>query len=89
LVQRILAVALAVLGSNAFFFIHALDIRPYAIAMLAAAISMWAFQRWLEGERRASPCLWRDGGLMLFVTTTAFLVLAQGVAFVLQRPSRG
>ncbi len=39
-------IPLTLLG-NGFFFTYALDIRPYPLVLLCAALSMAAFQRWM------------------------------------------
>jgi hypothetical protein len=36
------------LGTLAYFYLYGLEIRPYALVMLLAALSMWAFERWLR-----------------------------------------
>ncbi len=45
---RIGIFAIAILGVNAYFFTYGLEIRPYAINMLVATLSMWCFYRWLK-----------------------------------------
>jgi len=46
--SRVGLFAIAVLGVNAYFFTYALEIRPYAVNMLIATLSMWCFGRWLK-----------------------------------------
>lgn len=82
--------AVALLGVNAFFFVYALEIRPYALIMLLVSASMWTYQRWLT---RQSP-RWAfyyavTVGLMLYVHYFLFvLMLVQAAYFVLRLPSR-
>ncbi len=70
---------------NGFFFNYALDIRPYPLLMLCAALSMWAFTRWVE-----RPTARRTLGYGLTIALILylhylliFLVVAQGVYFLL------
>ena len=81
--------AAALLGVNAFFFVYALEIRPYGLIMLLVAASMWTYQRWLT---RQSP-RWAfyyavTVGLMLYVHYFLFvLVLVQAAYFLLRMAS--
>lgn len=40
--------AIVLLGVNFYFFTFGLEIRPYAVNMLVATLSMWCFYRWLQ-----------------------------------------
>jgi hypothetical protein len=81
---------MAALGASAYFTIYSLDIRPYALAMLSVAVSLWAFMRWLTLRTRRLAVLYGlTLALMLYVHYyTVFLILAQGVVFLLYRPAR-
>jgi hypothetical protein len=76
--------ALAVLGVNTYFHIYTLEIRPYPLVLLSAALCMWFFWRWLElGTRRAAVFYGLSIALMLYTHYfTVFLVMAQAI-FVL------
>src|SRR5690606_31849506 len=82
--------AVALLGVNAFFFVYALEIRPYALIMLLVSASMWTYQRWLT--RQSPRCAFYYAvtvGLMLYVHYFLFvLMLVQAAYFVLRLPSR-
>lgn len=83
--------AIIILGVNSYFFTYALEIRPYAVNMLAAALSMWCFGGWL-GRRTLTTAL-------IYGLTVAwmlyqhyfliFLVLAQFLYLIIVvRPNR-
>ena len=82
--------AAAILTANAYFIDYALEIRPYALTMLLAALSMWVFERW---RRRPT---WRLTISYAVITAVmfyvhyflAFLVLVQVIIFLLGRPAR-
>ncbi len=82
--------AAAILIANAYFIDYALEIRPYALTMLLAALSMWVFERW---RRRPT---WRLTISYAVITAVmfyvhyflAFLVLVQVIISLLGRPSR-
>ncbi|MBZ0302374.1 MAG: glycosyltransferase family 39 protein [Anaerolineae bacterium] len=76
--------ALTLLGVNAYFHIYSLEIRPYALVMLTAALSMVLFWNWLERPSRRTAILYGLSiALMLYVHYfTAFLVAVQVVFFV-------
>jgi 4-amino-4-deoxy-L-arabinose transferase-like glycosyltransferase len=82
--------AMAVLGVSALFCQYAVEIRPYGLVMLLASLSMYSFQRWLTSAK------WRYAifyavimALMLYVHYfLIMMILAQGVYFLLSRPSR-
>jgi hypothetical protein len=76
--------AITVLGTNAYFFIYSLEIRPYAMVMLAATVSMWLFWRWLnEGTWRAAMWYGLAVGMMLYLHYFLFfLVIVQGIYFL-------
>lgn len=82
--------ALALLGTNAFFLTYAFDIRPYALVMLVAAVSMWVFERWLRrGTRRLALAYAAVTALLFYLHYfLVFLVVAQVIYFLLRRPSR-
>lgn len=79
---------LIALGVNAYFFIYALEIRPYAMIMLVAAFSMWAFRRWLICQTRSAALLYGlTLVLMLYIHYfMVFLVAAQLLYFIFMRP---
>lgn len=79
---------MALLGVNTFFFIHALEIRPYGLIMLLVATSMWTFQRWLT-RRTGRAAFWYalTLGAMLYIHYFLFVfMLVQVVCFLLARP---
>ena len=82
--------AMAVLGVNAYFLIYSLEIRPYAMVMLAAAVSMWRFWRWLR-LKTWRAALWYGVSLavMLYIHYfLIFLIAVQVVYFcMVQRPT--
>ncbi len=82
--------AAAILGASAYFLDYALEIRPYALVMLLAALSMWLFARWLaRGTWRLALAYGVVTAIMLYVHYfVAFLIIVQIVYFVLRRPSR-
>jgi hypothetical protein len=71
--------AVAALGVNSYFFVYTLEIRPYPLVMLSAALSMWCFQRWLRrGTPRAAAAYGLTLALCLYVHYfLAFLAAAQ------------
>jgi 4-amino-4-deoxy-L-arabinose transferase-like glycosyltransferase len=75
--------AMALLGSSAFFFIFALEIRPYGHIMLAAALSMWTFERWLARRTTRSAVYYGlTLPLMLYIHYFLFvLIIVQGLYF--------
>jgi hypothetical protein len=82
--------AMVALGVSALFFIYALEIRPYAFAMLLTSLSMLNFQRWLK-ERTRSAAI----GYALTVAALLYVhyfllifIMAQVIYFLLQRPTR-
>ncbi len=82
--------AMLIVGTNAYFFTYALEIRPYPLAMLAGSTCMLAYWHWLrQGKRRAA--LWYGASLALIAYThyfMAFLVAMQVLYLALSRPSR-
>ena len=80
-------VAPLLLLGNGLFFNYALDIRPYPMAMLCAALSMWAFTRWLDnGTKRNTAFYGITIALLLYVHyLLVFLVIAQGSYFLLTK----
>lgn len=81
-----LAAPLLLIG-NGLFFNYALDIRPYPMVMLSAALSMWAFTRWLDGGTLRRALIYGLSlTLLLYVHyLLIFLVIVQGVYFVAVR----
>lgn len=73
------------LGVNAFFFYHALEMRPYALIMLLATLSMWMLQRWLEKRtHRAALAYGVTLAAMLYVHYFLIvLIMVQGVYILL------
>jgi mannosyltransferase len=71
--------AVGILGVNSYFFIYTLEIRPYPLVMLTAALSMWCFERWLaRSTPRAAAAYGLTLALALYVHYfLAFLVAAQ------------
>ncbi len=67
--------AVTLLGANAFFYIHALEIRPYGLNMLLATTSMWTFQRWLTQHT------WRSA--VFYALTIPVLLYVHYFLFVL------
>lgn len=82
--------AIAVLGVNAYFFTYALEIRPYALILLIATFSMWAFHRWLMHRTPRTAVLYGLSlALMLYLHYfMAFLVVAQWLYLLFTRPAR-
>ncbi len=82
--------AMAVLGVNAYFFIYSLEIRPYAMVMLAASVSMWCFWRWLKLKTwQAAMGYGLSLAVLLYIHYfLAFLIVAQVLYFyVFTRPT--
>lgn len=82
--------AAALLGVNAYFFVYALEIRPYGLIMMLVAASMWTYQRWLVRQSARWAFYYAvTVGLMLYIHYFLFvLMLVQAVYFVLRIPSR-
>jgi hypothetical protein len=82
-----LAAPLLLIG-NGLFFNYALDIRPYPLVMLCAALSMWAYTRWLDGRSPRRAAIYGVSiALLLYVHyLLVFLVIVQGVYFLTQKP---
>lgn len=82
--------AAALLGVNAFFFVYALEIRPYGLIMLLVSASMWTYQRWLTRQSSRWAFYYAvTVGLMLYIHYFLFvLMLVQAAYFVLRLPSR-
>jgi hypothetical protein len=78
--------ALLGLGLSAYFYVYAIEIRPYALVMLIAALSMTFFARWLATRRWRYALAWGFTFLMMLYLhyLGTFLFLMQGVYFVLQ-----
>ncbi len=76
--------ALTLLGVNAFAFIYSLEIRPYSMVMLAAALNMGLFRRWLDRPTGRRAALYGASiALLLWIHYfTAFLVMAE-IAYLL------
>ncbi len=82
--------AVAILAVNAYFIDYALEIRPYALTMLLAALSMWVFARWLRRSTWHLAISYAVITAVMFYVHyfLAFLVLVQAMIFLLRRPSR-
>jgi hypothetical protein len=83
--------ALIVLGLNTYFFVHSMEIRPYALVMLLAAFSMWCFWRWLERHTWYWALVYGVSiVLMLYVHYfLSFLIVIQIIYFLLfAKPNR-
>ncbi|MBA3871806.1 MAG: glycosyltransferase family 39 protein [Anaerolineae bacterium] len=83
--------AIAILGVNAYFFTYGLEIRPYAVNVLVATVSMWCFYRWLKRRTLFSAVIY---GLTVTVMLyqhyfLVFLVIAQALYLLfVARPNR-
>jgi mannosyltransferase len=89
--RRYGVLAMALLGVSSYHVAYALEIRPYALTMLLAALSMLCFGRWLRLRERRWALAWGAvAGLMLYVHYfTAFLSIAQAIyLLVAVRPTR-
>lgn len=78
------------LGLNGYFLQYALEIRPYALSMLLAAVSSWVLWRWLKtGERRMGLLYGALVAVMFYVHYfLAFLVamhLVFGLIYIVTR----
>jgi len=83
--------AIAVLGANAYFYIYTQEIRPYALNMLVATLSMSLFYRWLQQRTyRAALLYGLTVAWMLYQHYfLMFLVMAQALYLLLvHRPDR-
>ncbi len=83
--------AVAILGVNAYFFTYGLEIRPYAVNMLLATLSMWCFYRWLKRRTLFTALIYGlTITLMLYQHYfLMFLVIAQALYFLFfARPTR-
>ncbi|MEO8612578.1 MAG: glycosyltransferase family 39 protein [Chloroflexota bacterium] len=82
--------SVAILGVSSLFLWYSLEIRPYALAMLLASLSMLAFQRWLNLRTRRAAIFYAVSlAALLYIHYFLLLfILAQVVYFLLQRPSR-
>ncbi len=84
------AIAMLVCGISAYHVYYALEIRPYGLAMLVAALAMWLFGRWMQTGRRRWAVGWGAAvGVMGYVHyILAFLPLVQVIYFMTAaRPS--
>jgi uncharacterized membrane protein len=50
--------AIVLLGVNFYFFTFGLEIRPYAVNMFVATLSMWCFYRWLKRRTLAAALVY-------------------------------
>ncbi len=83
--------AIVVLGVNAYFFTYGLEIRPYAVNVLVATLSMWCFYRWLKRRTLLTALFYGlTVSLMLYQHYfIVFLVIAQAIYLLLfARPTR-
>jgi uncharacterized membrane protein len=76
--------AMLILSTNNLFFIYALQIRPYGLAMLLAISSMFAFHRWLTLRSRPAAIVYAvTVALLLYIHYFLFLlVILQGLFFL-------
>jgi hypothetical protein len=86
--------SLIALGTLAYFYLYGLEIRPYALVMLLAALSMWSVERWLRlGTWRSATVYALTIAAMLYLHYFGtFLVLMQGsyaLVFLLWRRPDG
>lgn len=79
--------AVAAVGVNAYTYIYAMEIRPYALVMLVATVNMLLFHRWLTRQSvRAALAYGVSVALMMWIHYfLAFLVAAQVVYLLLSR----
>lgn len=84
-----LAAPLLLVG-NGLFFNYALDIRPYPMVMLCAALCMWTFTRWLDRRTPRRAVFYGVSiALLLYVHyLLVFLVAAQAIYFVVSQRLR-
>ncbi|MBI1256078.1 MAG: hypothetical protein GC204_01285 [Chloroflexi bacterium] len=73
---------------NGLFFNYALDIRPYPMVMLSAALCMWAFTLWLDRRTTRSAVFY---GLTITLILylhylLIFLVVVQVIYWLTQKP---
>jgi 4-amino-4-deoxy-L-arabinose transferase-like glycosyltransferase len=83
--------AMALLIASGYHVAYALEIRPYALTMLLATLSMLWFGRWLRSGRHRWALLWGGlAGVMMYIHYfTAFLFTAQVLfALLTKRPVR-
>jgi uncharacterized membrane protein len=83
--------AMVVLAVSGLFLRYTLEIRPYALAMFLASLSMVAFWRWLKLRTWRTALVYGASiAALLYVHYFLFLfLLAQGVYFLIfARPSR-
>ena len=83
--------AMALLGVSAYHVAYALEIRPYALTMTLATLSMLWFGRWVRRSERRWALLWGAlAGVMLYVHYfMAFLLIVQAIyALLVMRPLR-
>ncbi len=80
------AASLLALGLSSYFFVYAIEIRPYAEVMLLAAVSTWYFLRWLEQRTWHSALTYGlTVAMMLYLHYFGtFLILMHGLYFLLQ-----
>jgi predicted tellurium resistance membrane protein TerC len=75
---------------NSYFITYAFEIRPYPLVMLWSVLSTWCLWRWLERPTRRRAILYGLSLALMAYTHyfMAFLVAAQLIYVLLQRPSR-
>jgi hypothetical protein len=75
--------AIIALGVSAYFFIYSLEIRPYALNMLAATSSMWAFRRWIVRQTNSTALIYGlSVALMLYLHYFLIFLVAAQILFV-------
>ncbi|HVO43937.1 MAG TPA: glycosyltransferase family 39 protein [Aggregatilineales bacterium] len=82
--------AVLALGTSAYFFVFAIEIRPYAFMMLSAAVCMLAFLRWMKARTWRSTALYgMSVALVLYVHYFgATLFIVQGLYFLVDNLRR-
>jgi hypothetical protein len=84
-------VAMTCLVVSALFYHHALEIRPYALALLLTSLSMYAFQQWISQKTIQKGLVYGASvAILLYVHYFLLLfVLIQVIYFVISvRPIR-
>ncbi len=82
--------SMIILGVSAYFLDFGLEIRPYPLVLMLAAISMWLHMRWLKKQTwRLALCYGLVTALLLYAHYfVGFLIIVQVIYFLLSRPSR-
>ena len=83
--------AIIILGVNSYFFTYGLEIRPYAVNVLLATLSMWCFYRWLKRRTLFTALIYglTVAAMLYQHYFLMFLVIAQFLYLLLVvRPTR-